>query len=176
VWLGATLFLIPLWVDLLRSPRSAISSLAPPAVEITQKLGPEALVLLRHQSFAQIRSYINIWELAQFALGVALGACLLHVAKKRAFPVVLGAAMISVVVFQHFALTPELSDGLRATDLASSAAQNRVLGLSQTYVALEAVKFVLGGLLTGYLFAFRSETFVRKRVQVAARANRIDAA
>jgi hypothetical protein len=88
---------------------------------------------------------------------------------------VLCGLMLALVLFEHFAITPELAYRGRATDFppgsAVFGAQARVWALGQVYAGLEAVKLVVGGILASYLFVFRTRRRVRKEAGVVDRAD-----
>ena len=86
--------------------------------------------------------------------------------------------MLVLVLFKHFAISPELAYRGRATDFppgsAVFGAQARVWALNQVYVGVESVKLVLGGILASYLFFFHARRQrSRKEAGVADRAERV---
>jgi hypothetical protein len=72
--------------------------------------------------------------------------------------------MLGLVLFQFWAITPELSYRGRDTDFPSgsgtSGAIVRTLLLYQLMVVTEGLKVIIGGILASYLFVFRTS---RKR-------------
>jgi hypothetical protein len=124
----------------------------------------QIMLLLRHHAAEQTRSLYSIWEEAQVGLAVALGICLYFATQKRILSLVLCGVMLTVVLFQLWAITPELSYRGRETDFppgsATNAATVRTLLLYQVMVASEGLKLVVGGILASYLFVFRTS---RKR-------------
>ena len=124
----------------------------------------DARLLLRHLAAEQNRLYISLWEDAELPLAFLVGVCLFLATQKRIFPVVFCGLMLALVLFEHFAITPELAYRGRAADFPPGSvalgAQARVWVLSEVYAGVEAVKLVIGGILASYLFAFRA----RRRV------------
>ncbi len=122
--------------------------------------------MLRYQSSEQNRRYLYIWETAEIGLGLALAACLFFGTQRRLFPQILGALMLMLVLFEHFALTPEMTYRGREADFppgnSSFGIQARIWALNEAYVASEGAKLVLGGILTSYLFVFRARRRARR--------------
>ena len=81
-------------------------------------------------------------------LGAALVALLLFSSQTRYFPLVMAGAMLLLVLFQHFAMLPEIIFRGREADFppgsASFAIQARVWTLGQIYVGAGGCK--TGGL------------------------------
>ena len=133
--------------------------------KMMRTLGPDQLeMLLKHHAAQQTRNLYYQWEEIQIVLGLALGVCLYFATQKRMLSLVLCAIMISIVMFQFFAVTPELSYRGRETDFAGPNAPTnamvRTLILYQMLVISEGLKLVVGGILASYLFAFKTS---RKR-------------
>jgi hypothetical protein len=167
VWIGCNLFMALLVLAVLRLPEAVLSSAPPSAVKLIEKLGPEnVLLLLRYQSSEQVRSSLDLWEIAQIPLALALAACLLLGVQRRILPLLLCGLMLAVVLFEHFGLTPELISQGRLTDFAPGGAsgdREQLWALARVYLSLDAVKLLLGGVLTSYLFVFYSGKRVRKK-------------
>jgi hypothetical protein len=128
-------------------------------------LGSEQItLLLRHHAAEQTRSLYYLWEQAQILLGLVLGVCLYFATQKRTLSMVLCGVMLGLVLFQFWAITPELSYRGRDTDFPSgsgtSGAIVRTLLLYQLMVVTEGLKVIIGGILASYLFVFRTS---RKR-------------
>ncbi len=181
IWMGCSFLLGFLTLENFRSPSLVLN--APVAAEATMmdKLGPEdARLLLRHLTMEQSRSYVGLWEDAQMVLGVVLLLLLLMSSQTRMFPVLMGASMLLLVLFQHFAILPEMIFRGREADFppgsASAAIQARVWTLGQIYIGLEALKLVIGGVLTSYLFVFYANPNRSKsrRRSSSARAIEVD--
>jgi hypothetical protein len=100
----------------------------------------------------------------QIVLGVILGGCLYFATQKRMLSLVLCGIMLSLVLFQFWAVTPEMAYRGREADFlpegTTSSVAVRALLLYQMLVVSEVMKLVVGGILASYLFAFRTS---RKR-------------
>jgi hypothetical protein len=136
-----------------------------PVGSMIKALGQDQIaLLLRHQAAELTRSLYSIWEQVQVGLGLALGICLYFATQKRILSLVLCGVMLAVVLFQFWAITPEMSYRGRETDfspgVSTNAAMVRTLLLYQMMVVSEGLKLVVGGILASYLFAFRTS---RKR-------------
>ena len=121
---------------------------APPqeAAQMFQTLGPEnARLLLRYLAGEENRLFFTSWELVQIALGVLLTAILLLTVKNRLLAGMTGAMLI-IVLFQHFRVTPEMTALGRLIDFGAgsgSAADSQFWRLHGLYGVLEVVKLVL---------------------------------
>ena len=115
---------------------------APPheATQMFQTLGPEnTRLLLRYLAGEENRLYFTSWELAQIALGALLTAVLLLAIKSRLLAGLAGAMLI-LVLFQHFRVTPEMIALGRLVDFGGGA--RRRLALSRVQPVLEAARAV----------------------------------
>jgi len=142
-----------------------LNSPVEPVARMIKTLGQDQItLLLRHQAAQQTRSLYYAWEQAQIALGLALGCFLYFATQKRLLPVVLCGFMLSLVLVQFLAITPELGYRGREMDFPSggdvSSGMVRVLLLYQVLVVTEGLKLVIGGVLASYLFVLRTS---RKR-------------
>jgi hypothetical protein len=145
----------------LHSPALVLNSPSEPVVRMIKALGQEQMtLLLQHQAAEQTRNLYYLWEEVQIVLALALGGCLYFATQKRLLSLVLCGVMVSLVIFQFFAVTPELSYRSRETDFSTGAIPNgtmvRTLLLYQLLVITEGLKLVVGGILASYLFAFRT--------------------
>ncbi len=132
------------------------------AGQMFQTLGPEnARLLLRHLAGEENRLFFTSWEQAQLALGALLAAVLLLAIKSRLLAGMAGA-MVIVVLFQHFRVTPELIALGRLVDFgggAASPAYSQFWRLHGLYGGLEVVKLALLIIAAGILlFARRRKT------------------
>jgi hypothetical protein len=113
-----------------------------------------------------------VWEQTQIVLGIVLGGCLYFATQKRLLSLVLCGIMLTLVLFQFWAITPEMAYRGRETDFPSgtttSAVMVRTLLLYQMLVASEGLKIVVGGVLASYLFAFRTSRKRSSRHEVQA--------
>lgn len=172
IWFGGSVLLGFLTLENLRSPTLVLASPAPAAAKMINKLGQEdAGLLLRHLAMEQSRSYIGLWEDAQTMLGVVLIGLLVFSSQKRWLPLVIVGAMLILVLFQHFAIRPEMIFRGREADFppgnANFANQARVWTLAQLYAGMEAVKLAVCGVLTSYLFVFYAPGRSRRRASSA---------
>lgn len=150
-------------VENFRSPSLVLNSPLPPVSKLIEKNGHDQLsMLLRHLAAEQTRHNYSQWEFAQFALAFAVGGCLFLATQRRIFPLILCAMMLIAVVFQYFAVTPELTFRGRETDFppgnTAFGPMARVWALQQVYFSIEAVKLLIGALLASYLFVFRARS------------------
>jgi hypothetical protein len=144
----------------LHSATDLMSVPAAPMASMIKTLGQDQIaMLLHHQAAEQNRNIISSWEEIQIVLGVVLGGCLYFATQKRLLSTVLCAVMLALVLFQFWAITPEMSYRGRETDFApaGTAPENvvRSVILYQMLVVTEGLKMVVGGILASYLFAFR---------------------
>lgn len=151
-----------------RSPALVLNAPAAPAAKMIQTLGHDpAQLLLRYLASQQNRHYSLIWEDVQFPLGLAVGLCLFFATQWRLFPVLLCALMLGLLLFQHFALTPELAFRGADTDFppgnAAVGPMARMWALQQVYVGVEIAKLIAGGVLAAYLFMLRTTSRRRRR-------------
>jgi hypothetical protein len=149
----------------LHSADLVLTSPIGPVGNMIKALGSEQIaLLLRHHAAEQTRSLYYLWEQAQILLGLVLGVCLYFATQKRTLSMVLCGVMLGLVLFQFWAVTPELSYRGRDTDFppgsGTSGAMMRTLLLYQVMVVTEGLKVITGGILASYLFAFRTS---RKR-------------
>jgi hypothetical protein len=149
----------------LHSADLVLTSPIGPVGNMIKALGSEQItLLLRHHAAEQTRSLYYLWEQAQILLGLVLGVCLYFATQKRTLSMVLCGVMLGLVLFQFWAVTPELSYRGRDTDFPSASGTSgailRTLLLYQLMVVTEGLKVIIGGILASYLFAFRTS---RKR-------------
>ena len=152
-------------VQNLHSSGLVMNSPVEPVVRMMRTLGQDQMtLLLHHQAAQQTRSLYYVWEQVQVALGLALGICLYFATQKRMFSLVLCGIMLSLVMFQFWAITPELGYRSREMDFPisgdTSSSMVRVLLLYQVLVVTEGLKLIIGGVLASYLFVLRTS---RKR-------------
>ncbi len=133
-----------------------------------EKVGmDDARLLLRHLAAEQARSYLSLWGYIQIGIGVLLLALFFATSQSRLMPLILAGSMLALVLFQHFAVLPELSYLSREADFppgsSTFAIQARVWTLGELYIGAEAVKLVIAGILSSYLFVFYASNGSRKR-------------
>jgi hypothetical protein len=159
IWIGCNVLLGLIALRNFSSPDLVLNSPLPPVVKMTEKLGgDEVRLLLRHLAMEQTRAYFNVWEAAQMLLGLVLLFLLFMSSPTRILPMALVGVMVLLVLFQHFAIMPELIYRSRLADFPPGngdfATQARVWTLSEIYVGMEIGKLILGGILSSYLFVF----------------------
>jgi len=166
-WMGCSLFLAVLAFQNARFPGRLASEPIPPAAEIINAAGPQqARLLLRHFAWEQNRFYFTNWEMFQMPFAVMLGLFLYFTTDRRILPPILCGLMLALVMFEYFAITPELIYRGRDADFPPgnlvSGAEARVLLLIEVLIGAEVAKLLIGGVLASYLFAYRSRRKVRK--------------
>jgi hypothetical protein len=166
--MGGCLLMGFIQIQNIHSPALVLNNPVPPAAKMIQTLGHDpAQLLLRYLASQQNRHDSLIWEDVQFPLALAVGLCLFFATQWRLFPVLLCALMMGLLLFQHFALTPELAFRGPETDFppgnAAVGPMARVWALQQVYVGVEIAKLIAGGVLAGYLFMLRTSR--RRRVR-----------
>jgi hypothetical protein len=164
-WMGCSFFMAFVVLQNLHSAVPLLSAPAAPVASMMKTLGPDQVaLLLHHQAAEQNRNIMYVWEQAQIVLGLVLGGCLYFATQKRLLSLVLCGIMLTLVLFQFWAVTPEMAYRGRESDFqVGNLASNimmRTLLLYQMLVVTEVMKVVVGGILASYLFAFRTS---RKR-------------
>ena len=164
-WLGCSVFMALVVLQNLHASGLVMNSPVEPVTRMIKTLGQDQMtLLLRHQAAQQTRNLYYVWEQAQIVLGLAMGVCLYFATQKRMFSLVLCGIMLSLVMFQFWAVTPELGYRGREMDFPTggdvSSGMVRVLLLYQVLVATEGLKLIIGGVLASYLFVLRTS---RKR-------------
>ena len=168
-WLGSSVFMAFLVAESLRSAGRVMASPTAPAAKLLDKLGPEdAALLLRYQAAEESRATLFTWELVQLVVGAVLLVCLALAAPKNILPLALCGAMLLLVAFEHFRLTPELTYRGREADFPPGnrtfGTQTRLWAMEQIYLGVEGTKLLVGGVLASYLFVFRARSRVRKKI------------
>jgi hypothetical protein len=169
VWLGGCLLMILIQAENLRFTSSLLSTPSDQAAAFLKKAGSQQdfALMMRYQAAEQNRRYADVWEDAQFGLGLILAASLFLGTQRRMFPLVVCGLMLVMLIFEHLGITPELAFRGRDTDFppgnAALGLLVRMYALGQVYAWVEGSKMVLGVLLAGYLFIFRAR---RTRKQI----------
>lgn len=166
VWLGCSFFMAFIALENMQSSDLVMNSASPAAGRLVKTLGPQQVeLLIKHHSAELNRHYFGIWENAQIVIALVLAGCLYLATQRRPLPLLLVGIMFMMVVFQHFGITPELAYRGRETDFppgnAVFGALARVWTLQQLFIVTEVAKLLVGGILTSYLFAFRSKSKYR---------------
>ncbi len=152
-----------------RLMRPLFSAPQPGAGDLIKAAGPErAQLLLRHFAMEQNRFYLADWATYQIVIGVAFLILLFFAVDHKIVPLALAIGMVALVLFQDFAVIPELVFRGRAVDFPPGSlevgAQARVMALTEIFAGAEAAKFTLGTLLAVYIFLYKS----RRRVRATA--------
>jgi hypothetical protein len=177
IWIGCSLFMSAVAIENNRSPNLVLNGPIEPAGKMVQALGvDQARLLLSHLAAEQTRLYFSLWEDVEIPLALVLAAFLFLATQRRILPLVLCGLMLALVLFEHFAISPELAYRGRATDFppgsAAFGAQARVWALNQVYAGLETTKLVVGGVLASYLFFFRTRRYPRKEAELVGHVDR----
>ena len=159
-WIGCCVCVDLLALQNLRLVATAISSVTPAGADIIRKSGQEQItLLLRHFAAEQYRYHLSTWELIQIPGALLVAAVLYWAAGKRWIPQMLCGLMLALVLFQ-LAIQPELTFRGREADFPPGnqmlGTQARVWALSEVWIGAEAVKLLIGGLLTGLMLTHKS--------------------
>lgn len=176
-WIGCCVFMDLLALQNLRLANGVVNSATPAAVEIIQKTGQEqARLLLRYFAAEQYRYYFSTWELVQISCGLLLATVLYLAAEKRPVPLVLCGLMLALVLFQ-LAIQPELAYRGREADFPPGnqtlGTQARVWALTEIWIGAESAKLLIGGLLAGFMFTYRSRRRARRSEDSAGTRERV---
>jgi len=168
-WLACCLFMDAMAVQNQRLTGRFLTAPMEPAAAIVNNAGHEqTALLLRHFAAEQNRYYYSTWELIQIPLALLLALVVFVATDRRIIGPLIVGLMLVLVLFQAFAITPEL--GFRGRDVdfppgsQSVGAQARVWALTQVFIGVEAAKLLFGGIVASYMFAFKS----RRRRSTAA--------
>ena len=141
----------------------------PQAEEIIKNAGPEQIqTLIHHFAAEEYRRYLSNWGLVQVGLGLIVLVTTFFAVDRRMMPVILCGLMLVLVLFQYFAVTPELTYRGRESDfppgsLAVGAAARR-LAMIEVYIGTEGAKLLIGGILASYVFSFKSRRRHRQQL------------
>ncbi|MGH9611939.1 MAG: hypothetical protein ACRD4P_02545 [Bryobacteraceae bacterium] len=172
VWLGGSVFLAFVAMGNFATVNSVLANPAPLAARLIQPLGPErSRELLRSLVGEENRRYFQTWELAQFGLGLILGAVLLLDRRSWLLPSLCGI-MLSLVAFLHFRVTPEMVWLQRTVEFipdgVSTPERTHFMTLHHVYSTIEVIKILLGLAIAGILFTIRPGRRHRSRTEHAA--------
>jgi len=157
-------------------PAELISTPPDLGAKLILQMGPtQAQVLLQYLASEENREYFYFWEEVEIPLALLLGLSLLLATQKRILPLVLCGIMLAMVLFQFFAVTPELAYSGRRIDFPpfneAPGAQARIWALNQVYIGAEIVKLAVGFILAGYIFIFRPQRQSRRKSDHTALPN-----
>lgn len=167
IWLGCSVMMDLITLQTPNLPDQILSNPHPEAQKIIQaSKGDGARLLLDHAAREEVRYYTSNWELIQIPLGFLTLGALYFATERRLLANVLAGLMLVVVLFQYFAITPELTYRGREADFPPGSLMpvtvEGVKALTQVYVGVEGLKIVIGGLLASVIFAQRSRRRTRK--------------
>jgi len=165
-WFACCVFADWMATQNIRLAAQTLDAAIPAASEIIQNAGREEMGgLLHHFAAEQYRLYLSQWGFAQLILILALSPLLYFAAEKRIVPQILCLSIIVLVVFQ-LAILPEWTYRGREADFPpgslSLATQSRVMALMELWIGVEVVKFMVGGVLAGFLFSYKSRRRARR--------------
>lgn len=169
-WLGGSLMMILIQTANLRFTSTLLSTSSDQATAFMKQGAPQQDfgLILKYQASEQNRRYTEIWEDTQFGLALTLAATMFLGTQRRIFPMVFCGLMLIMLLFEHVGVSPQLAYIGRETDFPPGSTNLgllvRMYGLGQIYAWVEGSKLVLGVLLAGYLFIFRTR---RTRKQVS---------
>jgi hypothetical protein len=149
-WLAGCLFMDMVATQNFRSVDRLLAAASPQLAERVQIMGGHDAVrmLLRHQVAEQNRWYFETWEQVQIALGVALFLVLLFGAAADRWMLFFTLLMLSLVLIEHFFLTPEITSLGRTIDFVppgtSSLSRARFWLFHGSYSASELIKLGTG--------------------------------
>jgi hypothetical protein len=160
VWIAGCIVMAAVSILTLRAPTIVMSVPHPAVDKITHQLGwEETSMLLRHAASEQSRFLLKRWEMAQVAIGAALGACLFLGTQRRVLPLLLCVIMLVMVLFQ-LGVNTELAYRGKETDFPPGSTAigptTRYLLLQQVFIGAEIMKLIAGVILTSFLFVFRT--------------------
>ena len=173
-WIAGSLFMAFAASQNFRRADDAWTAPPPQAANMIERLGREnSRLLLRHLAGEENRFYFNGWEDVQFGLGILLTGILYLAAKNRVLAIC-SAAMLVLVAFAHFILTPELIWLGRSIEFlppgAPSPQRDQFWKLHAMYGVMEAAKLLLGIVIASVLFT------VRRRVRYSDKLDLLDTA
>lgn len=165
-WIGCCLLVGALAFENVTLTDRLLNAPLPQADEVIKNAGPsEARLLLHHFAAEEYRMYLADWGLVQIGFAILTTAFVYFAVDRRLLPVIMCGLMLVLVLFQYFAIAPELAFRGRESDfppasLAVGAATRR-RAMMEVYGGAEAVKLLIGGILASYIFSFKSRRRVR---------------
>ena len=166
-WIGCCLLVGALAFENVLLTDRLLASPLTQADEVIKIAGPsQARLLLHHFAAEEYRMYLSEWGLLQIGIALTTAAVVYFAADRRILPVTMCGLMLVLVLFQYFAIAPELAFRGRESDfppasLAVGAATRR-RAMMEVYAGAEAVKLLIGGILASYIFSFKSRRRVRQ--------------
>ena len=159
-WIGGCIFMDLLAVENLRLVNSVLNAATPQALHTIQRAGREEMaLLLRYFAAEQYRFYFSAWEMIQVAGALLVAGVLYFAAEKRAMPQVLCGLMLVMVLFQ-LTIHPEMAYRGREADFPPGSqnlgTEARMWALLEVWGGAEGAKLLIGALLAGYMFTYKS--------------------
>lgn len=148
-----------------------LSNPQPEAAQIIKTIGDEhARIFLRAEATEQNRIISETWEWLELAIGIGLTFVLFSTHHVSRFITVMAVIMLGLVVFMRFVLTPEIAYlGLQLDFTPPNRADYGSLNLMRgLYAALDALKILLGFVIAGYLFVYKTKAAGSLRHKVHA--------
>ncbi len=149
--MGASIFVAFAVMRNFASVNEVLQSAPDAAEPLIRAMAPDgARMLLQHLVNEEVRSYLENWELVQFALFVVMAGLLVLETSTRKL-VLLPAALCLLVAFEHFRVTPEIIWLGRqvgfAPALAETAARKQLHNMQRIYEFTEFSKFCIATVL-----------------------------
>ena len=160
LWLGGSLFMAFVATHSLRSVDKLIGDSGPFSPQIDVLGRDAARALLRHQASELTRTAFAVSEWAQIVVGALFLLSLLAGSRQSRFSIAVAAAMLLIVLFFRFFLTPHLTELGRALEMQGSGLspddRTRFWDFHNAYFAFEILKWLLGfGLMVKFTLPTR---------------------
>lgn len=148
IWTGLTLAMMFVAIQNFRGVDRLLEAPSSAAKSPLDSLGHDrARALLRYQISELNRFFFDWYETAEIALAIFLTFNLLFATNGNRVMLLLCGSVLTLVLFQHFWLTPEITYLGRLIDFVSrdvpSAARSRFWSFHTAYSVLEIVKIAL---------------------------------
>lgn len=156
-WIAVSLFMGYVATQNLFAIDEILGAPRPNSGKVFEKAGVDNVkLILKWHASEQNRRYFARWEVVQMILGVVLAA-ILFLGTNASRLMLLGCgAMVILVGFMHWFLTPEITWSGRQMDFLQREPGARFLALHGLYTGLEVLKLLIAAGLACYLFVFKS--------------------
>ncbi len=176
-WLGASLFMIWVATENMRSVRRIVETPSGPAERFAIDAGKDRTAsFMRYQAAEMNRALFSGWGVAQTAIGAVLFLILLFGTSAGRLSLVISGLMLFLTLIMTFYLMPEMEGLGRASDYfmlnQSTPERGRFRMLHGVYASMESVKILLGLVLTG-VFLLGGERGERRR-RSKSKVNAVD--
>ncbi len=170
-WIAGSLFMGWIAAENFKSVERLLNDPSANAAGAIKQLGyHEVRQFLRYQVAEQNRFYFENWELMQMFLGTLIFGILLFATKSGRYTLALPLGMLSLVMLTHFLITPRIIALGRLLDFMPSNTlaldEMRFQATHRVYGVVEAIKIVLGIVLSGVLVVHRSRRKLREKIDV----------